>query len=106
MQPGLCPASPSPTPAPIDRVAAHPVASGDEPSGTTKPATADPPDAPAVKDRPYKLTGIIQGEEGSTAVINGELVQVGETIGDATVVRINATSVILDAGGRKITLRM
>jgi MSHA biogenesis protein MshK len=90
--PTLAPVAPTPSPAAM------------VPAAVTRPA--DSAEGPAVKDGSYKLTGIMRGPDGSVAVINGEIVKVGETVGDAKVIKINTNSVLIDDGGKKITLRM
>ncbi len=55
------------------------------------PATSAPPFNPAN----YELQQIIQHPQRQTAVINGQLLRVGDDIDGARLVRIEATSVVL-----------
>ena len=54
----------------------------------------------------FVLTGITRvGAEG-TAIINNELVRVGDGVSGARVVRIDEEEVILDEGGETVTLEL
>jgi len=79
--------------------------------------TAGPPTARVVPARPvaprpavdvsqYKVTGIMSGPSGSTAIINGQLYTAGQKIGQARVVKITRYSVVLEIGGRRVTVGM
>ena len=49
----------------------------------------------------------MRGPEGWVAVVNGQLVKVGETINDTgKIVKITATTVVIEDSGKKITLRI
>lgn len=55
----------------------------------------------------FVLSGVVEGFGKSYAVINGEIVRVGEQVGDATLVEIAQGSVRLQlSDGREIVLRM
>jgi len=76
------------------------------PSATTAPAQASVP-VPATAPAPYSVSGIMRGPEGWVAVVNGQLVKVGETINDTgKIVKITATTVVIEDSGKKITLRI
>lgn len=77
--------------------------------------TAGPPAARVVPARPaaprpaievsqYKVTGIMFGPSGSTAIINGQLYTAGQKIGQARIVEITRYSVVLEIGGRRVTI--
>lgn len=63
-----------------------------------------PPAGPEENKPPFKLSGIVQDGNKPLAVINDAIVAAGETINDATVVKINDDSVKLNYKGKKITL--
>ncbi|MBI5246112.1 MAG: hypothetical protein HY923_02950, partial [Elusimicrobia bacterium] len=50
-----------------------------------------------------ELQGIISGADGFKAIVNGDLVGVGETINKVRVVRINDAGVVFDYKGQKFT---
>ena len=54
-----------------------------------------------------KLEGIIYDPEGrSMAILNGKSYQKGETVGDATVVKILKDRVVISVGNEEKTLRL
>ena len=53
-----------------------------------------------------KLGGIIWNDVSPSAMINDDIVEVGDTVGDATVKKIMKTSVILMKGNEEYTLEM
>jgi len=59
-----------------------------------------------VRRADYKLTAVVRGPTGTTAIINGSFLQVGDTVGDAKVTRIGQNSVELLVGGRIIRIQM
>jgi hypothetical protein len=71
---------------------------------TPKPAPAVPAAAPS-SPPPLRLEGISVADGRPVAVINGARVYEGDSVGGARVVRIVPDSVVLDFGGRTITLR-
>ena len=82
------------------------------PGGETKPEAGEATPAPAVTPWPWRLGGVsLSSENGrDTAFIFSDGRQgryrVGDKIGDATVREIRANEVVLDRGGRPITLSM
>ena len=55
----------------------------------------------------YKLTGIVRGSgQDSTAVVNGQLVRVGQQVDDATVTRIDRYSIELEFQGKTYVISM
>ncbi len=71
-------------------------------------AEAEPVEKPrySVPPRSYKLSAIMRGPAGTTAIINGKFVKVGATIDDAKILRIGQHSVELELNGRKFTIQM
>ncbi|HUU58291.1 MAG TPA: hypothetical protein VMZ50_02005 [Phycisphaerae bacterium] len=53
-----------------------------------------------------KLSGILRGLDGSTAIINGRFLQVGDKIDGAKVVEIGKYNVTLEFAGREVTVGM
>lgn len=110
------PASPSfslaseeaPTPQPPAKKAptplAVPAAAAKAPAATASVATPPPP---ATTNPPaLKLSGIICGPDGGTAIINGQMLRVGQEIAGARVVRIDPCEVHLEFAGTPLRLRM
>ena len=54
----------------------------------------------------FVLTGITGGEGNLIAVINNQLVRVGERVGEARVAEIQNDRVLLEVNGRQITLTL
>ena len=54
----------------------------------------------------WSLQSILSSPERRIAVINGTRVREGDRIGSARVVRINDSHVLLNTGGRTLTLRL
>jgi MSHA biogenesis protein MshK len=54
----------------------------------------------------WTLQSILFGSDRRVAVINGTRVQEGDRIGSARVVRIRDSQVLLDTGGRSLTLHL
>ena len=54
----------------------------------------------------FKVSGIMSGPKGSTAIINGCLLQIGERVGQARVVKITNSAVELEIYGRRVTVGM
>ena len=74
-----------------------------------KPQTAEkkpPPAATPVDTSHLKVSSIMFGPRGGTAIINGRPVGVGETIGGAKVIKISRRIVEVEIDGRRATLRM
>jgi MSHA biogenesis protein MshK len=55
---------------------------------------------------PWSLQSILSSSTRRIAVINGTRVKEGDRVGTARVVRIGATRVVLNNGGRTLTLRL
>jgi hypothetical protein len=108
-------------PLPEESVAAaeETAAAPPSPLGSEKPAGPPPPAAPQAAPAPqapkpaapafdpsrYKLGGVVLGEEGETAILNGRLVQVGDTVDGAKVVKIAAKAVHLEIAGQVHVVR-
>jgi len=52
------------------------------------------------------LQGIMHGPHGDAALINGQLVRIGQSIGGAKLVRITGYSVVLQKDSRRLELKM
>lgn len=65
-----------------------------------------PPAVRNIDPASFTLTGIMEGPEGSVAIINGYPIRVGEAIGEARLVKIGRYSVVLEVSGYRITVRM
>lgn len=68
--------------------------------------TETPAAKPQLKPSDFKLSAIVHGPNGATAIINGQFLQIGSMIQGATIISIARHQVILDADGRRITLQM
>lgn len=74
-----------------------------------KPQTAEKKPAAAatpVDTSHLKVSSIMFGPRGGTAIINGRPVGVGETVGGAKVIKISRRTVEVEIDGRRATLRM
>lgn len=60
----------------------------------------------AASDRAFALSAIFVSGERRVAVLNGQLLRVGDRLGDAEVVRIDDDRVVLRAGSRSIVARL
>jgi hypothetical protein len=56
--------------------------------------------------RDYKLSAVMRGPDGATAIINGRFVQVGAVIRGAKVVKINRHTAELEIDGQTFTIQM
>jgi hypothetical protein len=74
------------------------------PGGSATETTAAKPHATDVADA-LQLQAVSEQDGQPVAVVNGQLVRVGDRIGSATVVRISATEVELDTAGRRHVLK-
>lgn len=77
----------------------------------TEAAEVTRPPAPPLlvssrRQGPFHLTGISRSGSDWTAIINNELVRVGETVNGAEVKEIRAQEVILDFKGQALTLSL
>jgi len=115
-EPGDAPAPPPAIPA--DSTAAEGKTSAPPPSPATQPAsqatpreappkaTNQPASAPAKAAAPafdparYKLGGVVLGDYGGSAILNDRVVQVGDSLDGAKVVKITARAVHLEFGGQ------
>jgi len=106
-QPKAEPPAPAGPAAPAGtRIAAKapPAESHTTPPPPARPARRTAPRPPA--RRGYKLSGIMQGANGGTAIINGALLQVGQSIDGAKLIEVHPHSVTLDADGERIHLNL
>ncbi len=88
---------------------AQPIAGQSQASGNTRPDFADSPTPaakPLLSPSDFKLSAILHGPNGATAIINGQFLQIGSMIEETTVISIGQHTVVLDADGRRITLQM
>ncbi len=75
-------------------------------------ARPDFADSPAPTAKPllspsdFKLSAILHGPNGATAIINGQFLQIGSMIEEATIISIGQHTVVLDVDGRRVTLQM
>jgi len=104
--------------APVDAgriaIAAH----DDWAADSGKPDATVPPEKPDVThptpaeptsekpERQYVLSGIVHGPGGPSAIINGRFLRVGQSLDGAKVLRIDARTVVLHAGNKRLTLRL
>ena len=92
-----------PTPPAIAPEAAAATPQADPPAGANEePASPAPPDDAAK----FHVTSIAVSPQSSTAVINGHIVTVGDTVDGARVVAITARTVELIVAGRRATLNL
>jgi type II secretory pathway component PulC len=73
------------------------------------PSVEPQPDVPTVAQAKklsanFKLSGIMAGPNGEAALINGRLVQVGQTVDGAVLEAISGQTVELDFMGKRITV--
>jgi hypothetical protein len=64
------------------------------------------PKAPAITKDDFKLTAIMRGPDGATAIVNGQFVGVGDTVDKAKVTKIGTHSVDLQADDVKLSIQM
>ncbi|MCX5655036.1 MAG: hypothetical protein NTY65_10355 [Planctomycetota bacterium] len=83
---------------------AKPAAPAGAPSAAAAPAPKPP--RPAAEPPKLKVTSIFYNARAPTAIINGQVTGVGETIDGATVVAISPRSVEILFDGRRTTLRL
>jgi len=88
--------------------AAEPIRPPGTPTSTAEPISRQKPPAtqPVIDMSQFKVSGIMSGPRGSTAIINGRLLQVGEKVGKAKVVKITNSAVELEIYGRRVTVGM
>lgn len=69
------------------------------------PMLAGPPSTSRTGWMPnFSLSGLVYSKTDSYCLINGKVVRVGETIGDATLVEVTPSGAVLDYRGEKIVL--
>jgi hypothetical protein len=59
-----------------------------------------------IDESKYKLSAILRHSDGASAVINGSVVGVGQSVGEAKVVDIGRFGVDLEIDGKRFTIRM
>jgi len=69
-------------------------------------AEAKPARPPPVDTSRFKVSSIVSGPQGGTAIINGRPVRVGDTVGGAKVIKITPRSVEVEIDGRRATLTL
>ena len=77
------------------------------PAGAAAPAreaAPPPPPAPLVPETVYTLQAVTQQDGVPVAIVNGQLVRVGDEVEGARVLRIEPESVELEKGGRRIVV--
>lgn len=113
--PSRPPALPAPaavdTPKDDPRPPAPPEA-GADPASQPAPKPAAQPEGDPSASKPqqpqprFRLTGIVAGEDGPVAIVNGFFVREGHTVSGAKVVRVGSHTVVLDVDGALITIKM
>ena len=76
------------------------------PSPSTVESSVTPAAAPKFKSWLFSLTGITRVGEDLTAIVNNELVRVGDEVSGAIVKEIQDGKVVLDYRGETITLSL
>ncbi|HOF18174.1 MAG TPA: hypothetical protein PK082_04635 [Phycisphaerae bacterium] len=77
------------------------------PAGKTPPvAAAKATPSKGVDYSRYQLSGVMHGPNGTTAIINGYFLTVGQEIDGAKILRIEQQSVLLELDGQRFTIRM
>jgi hypothetical protein len=74
--------------------------------GKPGPAQAKPKPTPRIDETKYKLTAVLRHSDGASAVINGSVVEVGQSINGAKVVTVNQFGVELELDGVRFVVRM
>ena len=87
-------------------VAEKPAAPAGETPATAPAATQPPAAAPAAETPKLKVTSIFYNARSPTAIINGTVAGVGETVEGAKVVAITPRSVDVMVDGKRVTLRL
>jgi len=89
------------------------VADGKKPGPSVRPPQPTPPDAETRPSPPVpvdtshlKVSSIVCGPQGETAIINGRPVRVGDTVGGAKIITITPRSVVVEIDGRRVTLAL
>lgn len=71
-----------------------------------KKANTKPAKPPKIEPPRFKVSAIVSSPDGASAIINGALIGVGETVGGAKVLRITRTAVELELDGKRLTIRL
>jgi hypothetical protein len=82
---------------------------GDEPetkAAPRRPFASAGSDVRVVRPTTYVLTAVLQSEQGDTAVINGQFVQVGEDVDGAKVITIRRHAVELEVDGKQFRVQL
>jgi hypothetical protein len=98
-------AAAAPEPAKADPARKAPAATRTGRTAAPKSATAKPKAAKTEASR-YRLSAIGRGPDGNHALINERVVQEGQTVLDAKVVKIGPNYVELEAAGARFTIRL
>jgi hypothetical protein len=85
---------------------AAPAAGAPAPPAATPAAPPPPAPAPAAEPPKLKVTSIFYNARSPTAIINGQVIGVGETIEGAKIVAISPRSVDVMVDGKRVTLRL
>ena len=111
----------TPEPEPTESAPAKPPDAAAPTEAEPKPQPPSPAEAPAPEPKPapekkappappdtsgFKISSIMVGPRGGTAIINGQSIQVGETIGGAKVLEITRREVLVEIAGQRVALRM
>ena len=95
------PAAGSPQPVPT-----KPATPAGSPPAAAAPAPPPQAPAPAAEAPRLKVTSIFYSSRSPTAIINGQVIGVGETIEGAKIVAISPRSVDVMVDGKRVTLRL
>ncbi len=103
---------PAPRPSPTSRPAAQD--RRPTPKAATRPARRERAAAPKPKPKEkvridptrFRLNGLMYSPSGGTAIINGQLVQPGDILDGAKVVKIHPRTVELQIGAQRFRIRM
>jgi MSHA biogenesis protein MshK len=78
-----------------------------EPKPATRPSPPPPPAAPAENElAKFKVSSVVVSGKVATAIINGRVVGVGDTIDGAKILAITRHSIDMEINGHPATLRM
>ncbi|HUU91518.1 MAG TPA: hypothetical protein VM238_09930 [Phycisphaerae bacterium] len=85
----------------------EPTPAAPEPKAAPPQAQAKPePSPPPVDTSRFKVSSIVSGPHGGTAIINGRPVRVGDTVAGAKIIKIAPRSVEVEIDGRRATLAL
>ncbi|MCX5683965.1 MAG: hypothetical protein NT049_09805 [Planctomycetota bacterium] len=77
-----------------------------DPAPSAPPAAAPAPATPAAVTTSLKVSSIFFNTRAPTAIINGQITGVGETVDGATVLAITPRSVEVLIDGKRVTLKL